>query len=247
MTAPAPRLPDGAVIVGLVDSGVAGDLRGRMAGIRRFRQDHAGVVRNEVDTPDRMGHGTLTARLILEHAGVATLLCAQVFDERAVTTPAAVAAGLDWLVEQGARVVNLSLGLTEDRAVLRRACAEAIAAGVRLVASVPALGAQVFPAAYPAMIRVTGDARCQNRELSALAGERADFGACPWPGGSPLKSAREGLPCIGGASVAAARVSGAIAHILAVDSAGDPVEGLRRLCVYHGPQILAGLGKPAQT
>ncbi len=246
MTARVPRHPGGAVIVGLVDSGVAGELRGRLAGTRRFRQDHAGAIRNEAATPDRLGHGTLTAQLILEHAGAVKLMCAQVFDERAVTTPAAVAAGLGWLVEQGARVVNLSLGLTEDRTVLRAACAEALAAGVWLVASVPALGALVFPAAYPGVIRVTGDARCQNRELAALNGERADFGASPWPAGSPLEGRREGLSGIG-ASVAAARVSGALAQVLAVDSDGDPVEGLRRICTYHGPQILAGPGKATQA
>ena len=217
-------------------------MRGRMAGMRRFRMDPEGAILTEASTPDFLGHGTLTARMILEHAGAAKLLCAQVFDERAVTTPAAVAAGLGWLVEQGARVVNLSLGLTEDRAVLRTACAEAIAAGVWLIASVPALGVRVFPAYYPGVVRVTGDARCQRLELAALDGQRADFGACPWPAGSPPENARERFSGIAGASLAAARVSGALARMLAVDPAGDPVVGLRRLCAYHGPQILAALG-----
>jgi hypothetical protein len=209
--------------------------------------DPEGAILTEATTPDVLGHGTLTARMILEHAGAARLLCAQVFDERAVTTPAAVAVGLRWLVEQGARVVNLSLGLTEDRAVLRTACAEAIAAGVWLVASVPALGARVFPACYPGVVRVTGDARCRHLELAALDGERVDFGACPWPSGSPPRAPREAGAGIAGASMAAARVSGALARTLAADPAGDPVVGLRRLCVYHGPLIPPVSGKAAQA
>jgi hypothetical protein len=247
MTTPVPGQRGKAVLVGLVDSGVAEELRGRMAGIRRFRQNPEGAIVNEAATPDFLGHGTLTARLILQHAGTATLLCAQVFDERGVTTPATVAAGLGWLVKQGARVINLSLGLTEDRPVLRAACADAIAAGAWLAASVPILGARVFPAAYPGVVRVTGDARCQRRELSALDGQRADFGACPWPAGSPPIGAREGVSVIAGASMASARVSGALARMLAIDPAGNPVEGLRRLCAYHGPQTPPVSGKAAQA
>jgi hypothetical protein len=250
MTAPVPGHPGEAVLVGLVDSGVAEDVRGRMAGMRRFRQDPDGAIVNEAATPDFLGHGTLTARLLLQYAGTAELLCAQVFDERGVTTPATVAAGLGWLVEQGARVINLSLGLTEDRAVLRAACADAIAAGAWLAASVPILGARVFPAAYPGVVRVTGDARCQHWELSALDGARADFGACPWPAGAPPEGSRprgQGVSGIAGASMAAARVSGALARMLAMDPAGNPVDGLRRLCAYHGPQTRPVSGKAAQA
>jgi hypothetical protein len=55
-----------------------------------------------------------------------------VFDERGVTSALQVAAGIEWLVMRGVRLINLSLGLREDRPALREACAAAQDAGVSL-------------------------------------------------------------------------------------------------------------------
>lgn len=225
------------VIVGIIDSGVAAALAGRVAA-RRFAADAEGSAA----CPDRLGHGTAVARLILDAAPGVRLLAAQVFDDRPAASPAAVAAALDWLVGEGARLVNMSVGLTADRAVLRAACARAIAAGVLAVASVPAIGPTVFPAAYPGVLRVTGDARCRGEEIAVLPGDRAAFGASPWTG--PAGAGECGRPPAG-ASIAAARVSAALAAILLADPALDRDGALARLtaqATHTGPQRLPCVG-----
>jgi hypothetical protein len=178
--------------VGLVDTRIAPSLAGSIAAAKDF----AGGPLSEAS-----GHGTTVARIVLHHAPDARLLCAQAFGPGGQAEPAAVAGALRWLIAERARLVNLSLGLPHDRDVLRAAVAEALAAGLILIASTPARGAPVYPAAYPSVLRVTGDARCQPSELSALGGEPADYGAC--------SRDLDGTP--GGASLAAAHLTGLLA------------------------------------
>jgi subtilisin family serine protease len=123
-----------------------------------------------------LGHGPALAKLLLADPRV-ELIVARVFGDALVTSAAQLAAALDWCAEQGARVANVSAGLREDREVLRRAVAKALAGGVIVVAAAPARGAPVYPAAYPRVVRATGDARCAPGEWSWLGSAQADFGA----------------------------------------------------------------------
>lgn len=227
-------------MIGLLDSGVGGPLCGPGAA-RRFSLDGAGEVAEGPAEADPLGHGTAVAELIVERARGVPLFSAQVFDRRGLTSAAVVAAGLDWLVGQGVRIVNMSLGLTEDRVVLAEACARARAAGVLLVASVPAIGPLVFPAAYPGVVRVTGDARCQGDQIARLDGTRADFGANPWPDGIRGGGHPDGRPRIAGASVAAARVSGSLARLLVSEGSGEAAcQALAATAAHRGPQEIPG-------
>ena len=197
--------------VGLVDAAVDRSLAGSIAAARSF----TGAGAHASD------HGSTVARIVLHHAPQARLLCAQAFGPGGRTEAAAVAEALRWLVAERARLVNLSLGLAHDREVLRAAVADAHAAGLILVASTPARGGPVYPAAYPGVLRVTGDARCEAGEISALSGAPADYGACPRdPDGTP-----------GGASLAAAHVTGLLASGLATAEAAAILE---RAVRYHG-------------
>src|SRR5690606_7981122 len=76
---------------------------------------------------------------------------------------------------------------------------------VILVAPVPARGGPVYPAAYAGMIRVTGDARCGPADFTWLGEDGVDLAACARP-----PEAGDG----GGASLAAAAVTGALAAAL---------------------------------
>jgi Subtilase family len=206
-----------AVAVGLLDSGVEAALLGRVAACRCFV--------DAPPVPDRGSHGGAIARIILQHAPAARLLVADVFGARDRATAAAVAAALDWLRAEKTRIVNMSFGLREDRAVLRAAIEAALAADMILLAATPARSARVFPAGYPGVIRVTGDARCAPGEISALGGRPADFGACP-----------RGLDGeAGGASLATGHVSGLLAARLAEDVL-DPRTQLERRARFHGPE-----------
>ena len=221
------------VAVGLIDSGVAAGLARAVAASARFELSVCGTVVAAAAGPDRLGHGTAVAGLILRSAPSVRLLVAQVFDARAVAAPASVAAALDWLVAEGARLVNMSVGLTADRAVLRAACLRAVEAGVLAIAAVPAIGPEVFPAAYPGIVPVTGDARCQGDDLAVLPGVRAAFGASPWTG----SDAAPGMPA--GASIAAARVSAALAAVFAAEPdlpAAAALARVARQAVHHGAQ-----------
>ena len=199
--------------VGLVDSGLAPSLAGSIDAAKGFA---------DMPLRDDTSHGTTVARIVLHHAPDARLLSAQAFGPGGRAEAAAVADALRWLIAERARLVNLSLGLPHDREVLRVAVAEALAAGLILVASTPARGAPVYPAAYPGVLRVTGDARCRPGEISALGGMPANYGACARdPDGTP-----------GGASLAAAHVTGLLA--LGLTTGTDAAAILGRAVRFHG-------------
>lgn len=223
-----------AVRVGLVDTGLgAGPDRGvnsALIAARGFAWDDPTRAVSEIAArPDQLGHGSaLSATLVAAAPGV-QLLMAQVFFQRWRTRPAQVAAAIDWLCASGAQVINLSLGLREDRPVLQRACDSALAAGVILVASAPARGDRVFPAAYDGVIRATGDARCARADFSWLDSAQADVGAC----------VVTGCGSVAGASAGAVYISAHIARFLQMNSqAGreQVLDYLRQHASYTGPE-----------
>ncbi len=218
------------VRIGVVDSGCSVAQTVHVVASAAFVVDDAGV-HDAPAAPDALGHGSRIADILLHCAPRAELLVAQVFRDRLTTTAAQVAAAIDWLVAQGAQVINLSLGLREPRPVLALSCARALAAGVVLCAAAPARGAQVYPAGFPGVLRVTGDARCARMEIAALGATHADFGAHVRPLDEVLSGA--------GASMACAHVSGHAARHLG--EGGDP--GALRVWLvaqarYHGIEQL---------
>ena len=227
---PAAAMAD-PVRVGLLDSGVGEDLAAHVGAAVAFRpHDEDGVDRGAAE-PDRLGHGSALAGIILAHAPDAVLLNAQVLGPRGTTSAAAVAAGLGWLVEEGADLITLSLGLRTDRAVLRDACAAAITKGGVLRGAAPARGAPVYPAAYDGVIRVTGDARCAVAQISHLASAQADFGACV--------RADDGAAPIAGSSVAVAHACGLVAGAFGLGGARGGAAArdvLVRRADFHGPE-----------
>ncbi|MDH1659589.1 subtilisin-like serine protease QhpE, partial [Pseudomonas mosselii] len=140
--------------IGVIDSGCSPEQAAGLLDARRFWLEE-GRLREGDSLPDALGHGSAVLARLRAESGAQPVLLAQVFAGQGSTSALQVAAGLLWLVEAGASVVNLSLGLRQDRPVLRQACAEAVAAGVLLCASSPARGEPVYPASYPGVIRVT--------------------------------------------------------------------------------------------
>lgn len=200
------------VIVGIVDSGYGFKGGGfiqspptgseRVIAAKAFRYGDDGVEQGAV-TEDSLGHGSAILEIIAEQAPQAEFAIAQIFTERLTTTAVQVAAAIDWLVEQKVDVINLSLGLRSDRDALCSACERAVAAGIMVCASTPARGAPVYPAAYPGVFRMTGDARCSKPQISSLKTQYADFGG--------YVQGRNGVV---GASAGCAQMSGHIARYL---------------------------------
>lgn len=133
------------------------DLVGRIAASRNF-------VRPGRSADDDNGHGTHVAGVIAatdNSVGIvgvapdASLLIAKVLDSRGRGYVSDIIAGLDWAVQNNARVVNMSLGLSTDVPSLRLAVERTVGAGISVVAAAGNDGGQVnYPAAYPAVIAV---------------------------------------------------------------------------------------------
>jgi hypothetical protein len=205
--------------IGVVDSGHSATQRVQVISARRFSL-LADAVDESDALDDALGHGSAVIEALSRSAPSALFCVAQVFDRRGVTSALQIAKAIDWLVAQNVRLINLSLGLRQDRELLRNACAAAVARGILLCASSPAQGEGVFPANYPGVLRVTGDARCAEREWSCLNSPQADFAAC-CRGGNPAQS---------GASLGCAALSGHIAGFLIAqpDANNDQVIGWLR-------------------
>ncbi|KWH30896.1 peptidase S8 and S53 subtilisin kexin sedolisin [Burkholderia cepacia] len=217
-----------AIRVGVVDSGYPPSLSARIAEARRFAFDDAAVLQAYAVEPDRIGHGSAICEAIAAAASDVRLCIAQVFEARGVTSAAQIAQAIRWLLTQRVRMINLSLGVRADRDTLRDACAQAVAQRVTVFASSPAQGAPVFPASYPGVVRVTGDARCAPRQWSWLDSPQADFGAAV-SCGAPHAPA--------GASIACATLSGYAAAWLARHPDADPaalLDHLRTGAAYVG-------------
>jgi len=147
---------DGPLSLGLLDSGVAPDLK------RVTRWGCDGQARPA-------DHGTAVASLLLSQ-GVQLLAADAYCDAPDGGSVQRVAQGLAWLSRQGVHVVNVSL-VGPPNVFLQRTVAAAQARGMTLVAAVGNDGPAappLYPAAWPGVVAVTGvDAR---RRVLAEAG-----------------------------------------------------------------------------
>jgi len=191
--------------------------------------DGARSVRWCATEADATGHGSRVARLLMEEACAFELMLAQVFLGALPASAATVAAAVDWAVTGGANLIHMSLGLAADRAVLGGAVLRAVGVGCVVVASVPARGGVVYPAAYPGVIRGTGDARCGPGELSCLG--PGFFGACPrWL----ASGVQDGTGSVAGASVGAAWVTRSILSEPTGRDAGEVIDSMTAKAKYLG-------------
>jgi hypothetical protein len=178
-------------------------------------------------------HGTAMAGAIAAHGrliGVAPrakLLAIRAFGESAdapQATTFSIIRGLDWAVDHGARVVNMSFAGPEDPA-LKEALAEAHKKGVVLVAAAGNAGPQsppLYPAADQNVIAVT--ATDANDQVFKQA-NRGAYIAVSAPGVDILVPApNAGEQLTSGTSVSAAQVSGIAALLIERNPALTPEE-----------------------
>ena len=221
-------MPERPWRVAILDSGI-GALPAPVTHARRFVDD-GGEVLEQPAVEDPLGHGTLVARIIAGASRPVELLIAQVLNQRARCTAAALATAIEWALGQRAELLHFSLGLPHDRAVLRTAIAVATAAGVLVVAAAPARGMTTYPASYPGVLRATGDARCGTEQIAFLDSAAADFGACPLHRAPSGKASR-------GASMGAAHLSRYIvSHVAPGLAARQVYETLAGAASFHGPE-----------
>ena len=216
--------------VAIVDSGVYSkhpDI-GRIVAQRDF-------VEGDVVADDDYGHGThvtgIAGALTDNGKGVAGgcfgcgLLIAKVMGPIGFTTDSRIVEGIDWSVNHGADVVNLSLGGVGDSSVLRTAVDRAYGRGAVVVAAAGNEGTNAprYPAAYSKAIAVSATNTNGGIAFFSNRGDWVDLAA---PGTSILSTSNSGgYERQSGTSMSAPLVSG-LAGLLA--SQGMSADSIRQ-------------------
>ncbi|MEM7417038.1 MAG: S8 family serine peptidase [Gemmatimonadota bacterium] len=185
---PHPHLPR-------IAGGIAFDLEGRASD----------------DITDRLGHGTAAAAAIHEKAPDADLHIVKVFDRELATTVSTLVRAIDWAIDEGCRIVNLSLGTPHDfrRAELEPAVARAVDAGVIVVSAQEHDDQLWYPGSIEGALGVVMDA---SQPRGSVRGAIVDSG--PVVVASPFARPIPGVPPernLNGISFAVANVSGVLA------------------------------------
>lgn len=151
-----------SVLVAVIDTGVAvghPDLAATVVG--RYDATTGGTT-----VTDKVGHGTMVASMAAASTnngeGMAgsgwnsRILAVKVADEDEQITNAALADGIDWAVQNGADVINLSLGSETNDLAVQFAVADAVAQDVVVVAAAGNSGgsSKFYPAALPDVLAV---------------------------------------------------------------------------------------------
>jgi len=240
-------------------------------GIDSTHPDLAGQVLGGVDivnpkTPDAWaddeGHGTHVAGTIAGNgvnggiAGVAPkakLWAVKVLDKDGNGNYSDVIAGIEWAMNRGIRIANMSLGADEGSEPLHRAVQAALAKGMTIVAAAGNSGGAVgYPGAYPETIAVgASDASDKVASFSAQ-GPEVSFIA---PGVDIVSTKMGGgYAALSGTSMASPHVAGlaALAYAegaatpsalrLALDAAARPIAGLSPNAEGRGMVLAGNLG-----
>jgi subtilisin family serine protease len=131
-------------------------------------------VNDDADPQDDNGHGTfvagVAAAITNNEEGVAGaawkggIIPVKVLDDQGIGTDAEIASGLTWATDNGAKVINLSLGGPDVSQVLGDAVNYALAADVVVIASAGNDGNSTpsYPAAYEGVVAVSATDRSGN-------------------------------------------------------------------------------------
>lgn len=211
------------VKVAVIDSGINpwhSHVRGVEGGVRiRATKGPLGLELDDRYT-DEMGHGTAVAGVIRRWAPECELYSVRVFDRALFTYPSALIEGIEWSLAAGIRVINLSLGTSNEAhlSALRAVCQRALEAGAVLIAAAETGNRGRYPAAFPIVLGVAAQEDCREEELIYVEGDPIEFRAPGQP--LPLPGLPQGRNLQGG-SFAAARVTGRVATLLEAFPSAD--------------------------
>ncbi|MBI3958626.1 MAG: S8 family serine peptidase [Chloroflexi bacterium] len=216
LTSAAITVTGSGLIVAVIDSGVSLShpaLRGHLLAGRDLVDND--LIADEEPGGAGWGHGTHVAGIIAHIASDAQILPVRVLDPQGRGNSFAVASALEWAVQQGADVVNLSLGSDSDSRLLREAVQWTIDQRVAVVAAAGNSQSSLphYPAAYAPVVAVTGvDADGVKATFANYGSEWVDV-AAPAVGITSTIVGPQGNGYAGwsGTSMAAAFVSGAMA------------------------------------
>ncbi|MCC6457590.1 MAG: S8 family serine peptidase [Caldilineaceae bacterium] len=217
------------IIIAVVDSGVKLDhpeFAGRLVGGYDF-------INGDDQPDDDQGHGTHVAGVIAaglnNGQGVAgicpncRIMPVKVLDENNIGSWSSLAQGILFAVDQGARVINLSLGANVPSETLASAVAYAMENGVVVVAAAGNYGssAPYYPAALEGVIAVGATNQAGTRWAKSNFGSYVDLTAPGYMIYSTyydLNNLYHGYTYMSGTSMAAPFVSGVAGLLLSLDS-----------------------------
>jgi subtilisin len=147
------------VRVAVVDSGIDNDhpaIAGAVAGWSQPKDVSGTLQFDTAPHADDCGHGTACAGIIRSVAPDVELLSVKVLGRDMSGTGVLFAAGLHWAVENGAQVINLSLGTTKKDfyAVLHELVDAAYFKRIMVVAAANNLAVNSYPSLYASVISV---------------------------------------------------------------------------------------------
>lgn len=189
-------------------------------------------------------HGTSVASIISGREGIAPkaeVISIRVLDGEGAGNSFQVAQGIIEAVDQGAQVINMSLGVYEDAAILRQAVRYAHDQGILMVAAAGNDGydRMPFPAAYSEVLAVTAvDANSQQARFPNQS-MAINFAA---PGvGILAAGADEGTLLFSGTSAAAPFVAGILVSLLSGENRPTPEAAVQLLSGHLNEQGAPGV------
>ena len=229
-----PATPDrlswgSGVTIAVLDTGWTGHPSVREGAVRVIDLLESGPV------GEFSAHGTAVAGLIASTdpfaPGIAPgseILSIRVLDSNGQGDAFSLAEGIIAAVNNGANVINMSLGGYSDSSVLRQAVVYATAKGVVLVAASgnDGLNRVTYPAAYPSVIGVNAIDANGNRTPFSNYGEGLDIAAPGYQVHALWED--EGFVYFDGTSASAPLVTGMVARLIQAGSASTPA-GLQAL------------------
>jgi len=248
---------DGATIA-VIDTGIDAthpDLKGQVLG---------GVNVVDPTHPDNWaddeGHGTHVAGTIAASGGglfgvapKAKLYAVKVLDKDGNGDYSSIIAGIEWAMNHGVKIANMSLGADEGSDPLHRAVQAAAAAGMTIIAAAGNTGGAVgYPGAYPEVIAVGASDAQDHVAAFSSRGAQVAFIA---PGVDVLSAKMGGgYTTMSGTSMATPHIAGlaAIAYSLgardpqslraALTRAAKPLDGLTPDLEGSGLVLAGNLG-----
>jgi subtilisin family serine protease len=197
------------VLIAIIDSGVDldhPDLKGRIDSSWNFLQDNSEVN-------DELGHGTHLAGIIASNCPNAQIMALKFTDEKIGALKELVKA-IRFAVDNGAEIINLSLGLRQEMQSIKEALDYANSKGVIVVAAAGNYRSseKYYPAAYEKVIGVAALKKNGEKFYLSNFGEWVDFSISAQDIYSAMPDSQHGYQT--GTSQAAALMTAKIANRL---------------------------------
>jgi subtilisin family serine protease len=217
------------VVVAVVDTGVKSshpDLQGALVPGRNILTGTSNTEDDHFEGNVFIGHGTMVAGVLAARTdngiGVAgtcwtcSIMPVKVLGSDGSGYATDAARGIVWAADNGAQIINLSLGSTDDSKAVRDAVAYAHAKGIVVVSASGNSGVTTknYPAAYPGVVSVAGSTQSDGRYSWSNYGSWVDVAA---PGCAPTTYPDGGYGEMCGTSAASPIVAGVIGLALSAE------------------------------